>query len=127
MSTIKYNELEALRAAFGEPLESHLSKAERILACIGADVTGPVLEAGRQVVFKCRGKELSGLIGEVSGDGTKLYIYVGNPDGFGTTGYRVQSAAVVQPEVELTDEQDEAVEFARGLLKAADKRAFGKV
>lgn len=127
MSTIKYNELEALRAAFGEPLASRLSKVGRILECVGANITGPTLEAGRQVVFKCRGKELPGLIGAVSGDGTKLYIYVANPDGFGTTGYRVQSAAVVQPEVELTDEQDEAVEFARGLLKVADKHAFGKV
>lgn len=127
MSTIKYNELEALREALGQSFALRLSGAMRILELLGEDVSGPVLKAGKEVEFKCRGKILSGAIGEVSGDGTKLYIYVGNPDGFGTTGYRVQSAAVVQPEVELTDEQDEAVEFAKELLKAADKHAFGKV
>ena len=74
------------------------------------------LQAGGVVQFKSRGRLLAGTIGQISDDGEKLYIYVGNEDGFGTTGFRVPRSSVHEPEVESGLSEDEEI-ILRRLLK----------
>ena len=96
-------------------LREQLAGLQDVLANLAANMDsvmdgGPVtdLQAGGVVQFKSRGRLLAGTIGQISDDGEKLYIYVGNEDGFGTTGFRVPRSSVHEPEVEsgLSEEEE---------------------
>ena len=90
------------RQALHEAVAELYLDLEQMLGVL--DKTPPASEfhltAGADVQFKSRGRVLSGKIGQVSEDGEKLYVYVENEDGFGSTGFRVTRASVIEPEVE---------------------------
>lgn len=82
--------------------------------------TVPALEPGAVVTFRHRGKELTGQLGQVRGEG--LYVYVDNADGFGTTGYRTTKARLVYPDAELSGEEQKACAFLLGLVEVMAKK-----
>ena len=112
-----------MKASTRSALRQQLEHLRSILTCFAEQMDGErsaglvtELKPGGEVQFKSRGRMLTGTIGQISEDGEKLYVYVQNEDGFGTTGFRVLRSAVQEPEVDSGLSEDEEIILGR-LLK----------